>query len=367
MDFSTETHFSSSIEKFQTYREIESLEIALAENIHPYIKHQTQVALEAMGRFLQVEHSYICYKESTAKIHQLIQWNSSHTNSQVLTLSDKQTHYRLFRKTPPAELVFVKNGSTFSKKDIEIFSNVGITSTLHVPLFLEDSVHGWLGFHGFKQEIDISKGLLLLIWMFGLIVMGGLEKPTIDTGELNASNSFWKYVRQFDYSWFTNGHSQQLIEITRKIAENIGFSEQMLDVMLQGAFLHDVGKFTIPDEILEKKNKLTAEEIKVIRYHPSIAYNLLSQIPILKNATEIPHCHHEYWNGSGYPRGLKGEEIPLEARIFAIADVYDALCSDRPYREAWKKSDAIEYIKFNAGSQFDPEVVPEFLKVVGES
>jgi HD-GYP domain-containing protein (c-di-GMP phosphodiesterase class II) len=364
MNFSTETQFSSSIEKFQAYKEIETLEIALAESIHPRIETQTKAALGAMGRFLQVEHSYICFKEADAKVHQLIQWNRNYSNGKVLTPHDKHMHFKLFQKTPPAELVFVKNTPVYSREDIEIFSNVGITSTLHIPLFLEDNVQGWLGFHGFKQELDVSKGLLLLLWMFGLIVMGGLEKQTMNTGELNASNNFWQYVRQFDFSWFTNGHSNQLIEITRQIAENVGFSDGLLNNMLQGAFLHDVGKFTIPDKILEKKKKLTAEEIRVIRYHPSIAYNLLSQIPILKNATNIPHCHHEYWNGHGYPRGLKGEEIPLEARIFAIADVYDALCSDRPYRKAWKKAEAIEYIKINAGSQFDPEVVPEFLKVV---
>jgi HD-GYP domain-containing protein (c-di-GMP phosphodiesterase class II) len=135
--------------------------------------------------------------------------------------------------------------------------------------------------------------------------------------------------------------------------------------MMQGAFLHDVGKFTIPEQILDKRNQLTQEEIKVIKYHPSIAYDLLSQIPVLKNATEIPHCHHESWDGSGYPRGLSGDEIPLEARIFSIVDVYDALLSNRPYRKAWTKAEAVEYIIRNAGIRFDPQVVPEFLRVVG--
>ncbi|MEN8241531.1 MAG: HD-GYP domain-containing protein [Chloroflexota bacterium] len=360
----SEKYFLRSLVKFQEFLDLSPLKIELAENLHPEINVQTITALEAIGKFLQVDQSYICYKEPDKPNLQLIHWNRLPECGCVLANPKYQTEYRLFSQTEAAELILIDRDIDPSQGEQQLFSEAGINSTLHIPMFHESSIQGWLGFSGFQEEIEISKGLILLVWMFGLILVGGLEHHSPSEPEYRDSSPFWKYLRQFDFSTFANGHSDQLINITLQIAENLGFSEDTLDTILQGAFLHDVGKFKIPEEILEKKKFLTSEEFKVIKYHPSIAYELLSQIPVLKHAVEIPHCHHEYWDGSGYPRGLKGEEIPLPARIFAVADVYDALCSDRPYRKAWAKIDAINYIKDNAGIQFDPDIVPEFLKVV---
>lgn len=142
--------------------------------------------------------------------------------------------------------------------------------------------------------------------------------------------------------------------------------EEDLDDLRRGAILHDVGKIAIPDRILLKPGPLTEEEWAVMKLHPVYAYEWLSGIPFLKKALEVPYAHHERWDGSGYPRGLKGLEIPLSARIFAVADVYDALTSDRPYRKAWPKEKALAYIREEAGKQFDPEVVEAFLKLMAE-
>jgi HD-GYP domain-containing protein (c-di-GMP phosphodiesterase class II) len=128
--------------------------------------------------------------------------------------------------------------------------------------------------------------------------------------------------------------------------------------------LHDIGKLAVPDNILKKEGPLTKEEREVISRHPETAYNLLKQIPYLQKALEIPYCHHEKMDGSGYPRGLKGEEIPLAARIFAVVDVWDALSSDRPYRKAWSREQVIEYLKAESGKHFDPQVVNVFLTLV---
>ena len=125
----------------------------------------------------------------------------------------------------------------------------------------------------------------------------------------------------------------------------------------RGALLHDIGKMGIPDTILHKPEALTDEEWVIMRKHPTLAFEMLSPIGYLKSATDIPHCHHEKWDGTGYPRGLKGEQIPLPARIFTIADEWDALTSDRPYRKAWPKEEAIEYLKSQAGKHFDPQVL----------
>jgi len=125
--------------------------------------------------------------------------------------------------------------------------------------------------------------------------------------------------------------------------------------------LHDIGKIGIPDSILLKKDTLSPEEWQIMRQHPQHAFEILSPIPYLRQSIDIPYCHHEKWDGSGYPRGLKGEEIPFAARIFAVMDVWDGLVSRRPYHEPWSENEALSYIKANSGIHFDPKVVTEFL------
>src|SRR5919109_1118921 len=122
----------------------------------------------------------------------------------------------------------------------------------------------------------------------------------------------------------------------------------------------------VPDRILLKPDKLTGEEWVIMHMHPTYAFQMLKPITYLRPALDIPYCHHEKWDGTGYPRGLKGEEIPLGARIFSIVDVYDALTSNRPYRTAWPKDQALQYIQELSGSHFDPQVVDAFLKMMGE-
>jgi len=140
--------------------------------------------------------------------------------------------------------------------------------------------------------------------------------------------------------------------------------EEQLIHIHRGSILHDIGKMAVSDGILHKPAALTAEEMEIMRQHPRYAYEMLSRIEYLHPSLDIPYCHHEHWDGTGYPRGLKGEEIPLPARIFAIVDVYDALTSDRPYRSAWKIEDALKYIIENAGKHFDPKIVAAFLSLM---
>jgi HD-GYP domain-containing protein (c-di-GMP phosphodiesterase class II) len=162
----------------------------------------------------------------------------------------------------------------------------------------------------------------------------------------------------------TEGHSRRVTDITVRIARATGMSDEELVHTRRGALLHDIGKMGIPDNILHKPGKLTEEEWVIMRQHPVYAYELLSPIEHLRPALDIPYCHHEKWDGSGYPRGLNGEEIPLAARIFAIVDVWDALLSDRPYRKGWDEEKVLAYIQENAGSHFDPELVKIFIKTI---
>ena len=164
----------------------------------------------------------------------------------------------------------------------------------------------------------------------------------------------------------TEGHTLRVTELTLKLAKAFGLSEAELIHMRRGALLHDIGKMGVPDRILLKDGPLTEAEWDIMRQHPVSAHEMLLPIQYLRSAIDIPYCHHEKWDGTGYPRGLKGEEIPLGARIFAIADVWDAVTSDRPYRQAWSRDKALAHIQEGNGKHFDPLVVETFKKLITE-
>lgn len=161
----------------------------------------------------------------------------------------------------------------------------------------------------------------------------------------------------------TEGHSQRVTAMTLKLARAMGISGEDLVHLRRGTTLHDIGKMAIPDHILLKSGPLTDHEWEIMRQHPSFAYKLLSDVPFLRPALDIPYCHHEKWDGTGYPRALKGDQIPLSARIFAIIDVWDALLSDRPYRSAWTEEQTRAYIQEQSGKHFDPQVVAAFFEM----
>jgi PAS domain S-box-containing protein/putative nucleotidyltransferase with HDIG domain len=163
----------------------------------------------------------------------------------------------------------------------------------------------------------------------------------------------------------TLGHTQRVTERSLALARALGFSDAELVQMRRGALLHDIGKMAIPDAILLKPGPLTADEMAVMRRHPVYAHELLAPIAFLRPALDIPYCHHERWDGTGYPRGLRGAAIPLAARVFAVVDVWDALLSDRPYRAAWPEAQVRAYIHAQAGTHFDPAVVAAFLGPAG--
>ncbi len=164
----------------------------------------------------------------------------------------------------------------------------------------------------------------------------------------------------------TAGHSRRVVEQTLTLAQRLNVPETQLEHIRRGALLHDIGKMGIPDHILLKDGPLSPEEWAIMRQHPIFAYRLLQNIPYLRPALEIPYSHHERWDGSGYPQGLKGEEIPLSARIFAVVDVWDALTSDRPYKPAWSAQSTRQFLMDNAGKLFDPRVVKEYLQMLDE-
>jgi PAS domain S-box-containing protein len=162
----------------------------------------------------------------------------------------------------------------------------------------------------------------------------------------------------------TEGHTRRVTELTMRLTQAMGMSEGELVHVRRGALLHDIGKMGVPDAILLKPGPLDEDEWVIMRRHPVYAYQMLLPIAYLQEALDIPYCHHEKWDGSGYPRGLKGEQIPLAARIFAVVDVWDAMRSDRPYRKGHSAAETREYIRSLAGTHFDPEVVRVFLELL---
>jgi HD-GYP domain-containing protein (c-di-GMP phosphodiesterase class II) len=162
----------------------------------------------------------------------------------------------------------------------------------------------------------------------------------------------------------TVGHSRRVSELTQELAEKLGISSAEMPHIHRGVLLHDIGKMGVPDQVLKKTGPLGYDEWVEMKKHPQYAYDLLSPIAFLRPALDIPYCHHERWDGRGYPRGLKGEQIPLAARIFAVVDIYDALSHDRPYREAWPKRKVLKYIRDQAGKHLDPKIVDLFLRIV---
>jgi len=165
---------------------------------------------------------------------------------------------------------------------------------------------------------------------------------------------------------YTIDHSQRMAVLAEKTGRLLGGTESELETLRWAALLHDIGKLVIPDKILQKTGPLEESEWVVMREHPNFAYELLKPIDYLEPAIDIPYCHHEKWNGNGYPRGLKKDEIPFPARIFTVVDVFDALVTKRPYRPAWSREKALEYIDIKSGEEFDPLVVGAFFEILEE-
>ena len=164
----------------------------------------------------------------------------------------------------------------------------------------------------------------------------------------------------------TEGHSRRVVEYTSRLAEKIGLDKETIKNIRRGALIHDIGKIGVPDAVLHKPGSLDDSERMVIERHPQAGYNMLAGIPYLREEIQIVICHQEKWDGTGYPYGLRGQEIPIGARLFAIADTFDALTSDRPYRHGCSYEAARKVIEDEAGRQFDPQAVEAFLAIPEE-
>lgn len=273
-------------------------------------------------------------------------------------------------------IVFSNDPNDFSNPTLfgKEFIKENFSSAFWVPLISKGVVKAVMEVYSHKIiEADRE-------WMDYLTMLASQTAIAIDNAELfdNLQHSNEELLQAYDSTlegWVhaldlrdkeTEGHSQRVAEITIRMATQMGVRPADLEHFRRGALLHDIGKMGVPDAILLKPGPLTEEEWIIMRKHPQFASTLLKPIGYLRKAVDIPLYHHERWDGTGYPDGLKGTEIPLAARIFAIIDVWDALTSHRPYRQAWPTEDARKYIQDQAGRQFDPQVTNEFLKILDD-
>lgn len=254
----------------------------------------------------------------------------------------------------------------------ESFDEEGFVSYLAVPLTAKKQVQGVLEiFHRSTLKPDPEwMDFLETLASQAAIVAGysrlleDLRRSNIDLN-LAYDSTLEGWARALEVrDQETKGHSQRVAEMTMRLAKSMGIPESDLIQIHRGALLHDIGKLGVADSILLKAGPLDDVEKEIMQKHPILAFELLSSITHLRSALDIPYSHHEKWDGTGYPLGLKGEAIPLSARIFAIVDVWDALTSDRPYRKAWSREEALAYIRDQAGKHFDPQVVDAFLSLI---
>jgi PAS domain S-box-containing protein len=262
----------------------------------------------------------------------------------------------------------------FFSANAPLFANEGFTCFYAVPLISKGKLKGVLEVFE-KEHVHHDRG-----WVDFLNSLAGQAAIAIDNAslflDLQRSNTDLRLAYETTLEGWsaaldlrdreTEGHTQRVTKLTEQIAISMGITGNELLNIRRGALLHDIGKVGVPDRILNKRGPLTNSEWKTMRKHPQFAYDMLSPIAYLHGALDIPYAHHEKWDGSGYPRGLKGEEIPLAARIFAVVDVYDALISDRPYRKGWPRKKALKYIHEQTGIHFDPQVVEVFMREMGE-
>ena len=254
----------------------------------------------------------------------------------------------------------------------QLIKREGFVTYIGIPLIVKGQIKGVFEvFH--RTPLSPTPD-----WMEFLHTLAGQAAIAIDSSQLfeNLQRSNQELIQAYDTTlegWAralelrdreTEGHTRRVTELTMRLARYMGISDSEMVNIHRGVLLHDIGKMAVPDHILKKKGKLTKEEWDEMCQHPVYAYNLLSPIAFLRGVLDIPYCHHEHWDGGGYPRGLKGEQIPLAARIFAVVDNWDALLSDRPYRKAWPRNKVIAYLRESAGTILDPKIVEIFLSMM---
>jgi putative nucleotidyltransferase with HDIG domain len=359
--------FEEAQRRLKHIEALRTIDMAITGSLEP--QHALNVALEQIVCQLEVDAVSLLRLNPSTQTLEYAAGRGFHTRT------IEQTSLRLGeglagRAALEQRTVYVPNlseRSGFTRTGL--FTEEGFVTYYAVPLIARGRVLGVLEiFHrslhvGSDEWHEFLRNLVeqTVIAIDNAELFHNLERSNIELVQAyDVTIEGWAYALDLKDKE-TEGHSRRVMELTLRIAREMGVKEEELVHIRRGALLHDIGKMGIHDAILLKPRKLTDEEWEIMQKHPVYAYQMLSRIEYLRPALDIPYCHHEKWDGSGYPQGLKGEEIPLPARIFAVVDTYDALTNHRPYRKAWPKEKALEYLHEQSGKHFDPRVVEVFL------
>jgi putative nucleotidyltransferase with HDIG domain len=266
--------------------------------------------------------------------------------------------------------IFVMFGPLlFGRRALPLFLVLGIASVALIAALEMGGVINTAMRAGIPDVVSLSILVLcsgVLVWVIMSNLEGNLERARRSEHNLRVAYDHtlegWAKVLEYR-DRETEGHSRRVVNLCMRLAKEWGFSGEDMEHIHRGALLHDIGKLALPDEILFKRGPLSPGEWNVMRRHVTFARDMLKDIAFLRPALHIPYGHHEHWDGTGYPQGLKGRQIPIEARIFAVVDTYEALSSPRPYRKAWPRRKTVAYIRANAGKLFDPDVAGVFLRL----
>jgi PAS domain S-box-containing protein len=360
--------YTETEQRLENLNSLRSVDMAMASSVN--INLTLNILLEQVQKRMGVEAADILIFQPANLSFRFLAWQGY----QIGQLAQNDLH---LSNDIAARVVHERNnvkidllgGSWGREQRIADLVRGGFASYLGVPLIAKGMVKGVMElFKKGRISLEPEQNVLL-------DALARQAAIAIDADQLfeNLQSSNTELVMAYDETiegWSqaldlrdkeTEGHSRRVTEMTVRLAEKFSINQIDLTQIRRGALLHDIGKLGVPDAILNNPGALTESEWVIMRRHPQFAYDMLAPIAYLHSAIDIPYCHHEKWDGSGYPRGLKGNQIPLAARIFAVVDVWDALTSDRPYRKAWTQGKAREYLQEQSGSHFDPEIVTKFL------
>jgi response regulator RpfG family c-di-GMP phosphodiesterase len=264
------------------------------------------------------------------------------------------------------ETIIISKGCYISKGIRRSMRGLGLKSALSIPLMADNTIHGVLNLGKLKNKHVLDKDdadlLSILAYEAGTAISNCRLFEEMRELYEGSIVSLAAAIDARDH--YTHGHSNRVANIALSIAKVLKLSDNSIEKIKLASMLHDIGKIGIPDKVLLKPGKLTEKEFEIIKKHPIYAVNILKHLPGLKDIVPIVYHEHEFYNGKGYVDGLKGSAIPMESRVISVADAYEAMTSNRPYRKAMPRHEAIKEIKRNSYKQFDPVVVKAFLKVI---
>ncbi|MBN2847631.1 MAG: HD domain-containing protein [Coriobacteriia bacterium] len=350
-----------------------SLALAGSLDLESVLQTSVEAAVEVLG--LQTGAVYLCLDDDVVLLGATTPpLPRGFADEFRLAGLDRHPHLRSALESSDPVFIPDVDAAVLSEPELAIVTVRGLRSLLFVPLVADSQAVGALILGTDHPNVYTADDVALSRALSALIAVSVVNARLFEEAQRAAAELICAYDSTLEGWSFalemrdadTLGHTERSALLAVEMAASLGVPHHDLPQVRRGALLHDIGKMVIPDAILHKPGPLTDEEWAVMREHPRYARELLSRIEFLSDAMDIPYYHHERWDGTGYPEGLAGEDIPLSARVFSVIDVYDALTSDRPYRQAWSKSDALEYIREQSGMQFDPAVVEAFLVRIEE-